>query len=156
MFQFKSVAFIAIISILACCACNSTQSKQESSDKIKTPVDSLYELVIAKHDTVMPKISNLEGLQQKLRKQLEGLSDAETDKVQKDSILNLLTKLQKGHDAMFDWMGEFKNHYSHEEFYAKSSEAELIKYLKSEEAKIEKVAVLMLSSMAEGKAFLND
>jgi hypothetical protein len=154
MFRLKSIAFVAMISILACCACNSTQKDPNSSTKKISSVDSLYELVIAKHDTVMPKIANLEGLQQKLRKNLDALPEAKSSFVQKDTIVNLLSDLQKGHDAMFDWMGAFKNKYSHEEFYKNSHESELINYLKSEETKVEEVARLMLGSMERAEMFL--
>ena len=156
MFQLKTIAFVAIISILACCACNSTQKSKESSTEKISSVDSLYELVIAKHDSVMPKISSLEGLQQKLRNNLDTLPIAKSSFARKDSILNLLTDLQKGHDAMFDWLDKFKNKYTAEEFYKNSHEAELINYLKSEETKIEEVARLMLGSMERAEMFLKE
>lgn len=156
MYILKSIALLGFLIIIGLSACNTASEAKKTTAPVKTPVDSLYELVVAKHDTVMPKISNMEALQQKLRKQLEALPNAKSSTFRKDSILQLLTGLQKGHDAMFDWMGDFKNTHLHEDFYKNTPEAELMLYLKNEEAKIETVARLMLESMEKSEAFLKE
>ena len=106
-----------------------------------------------KHDEVMPKISDIRLLQKQLREELEKDSIA-SDSLKKENILELLSKLKKADDAMFDWMNEFKNPHLNQEFYLKSKDEELLDYLKSEDKKIEVVANQMLESIQLSKNLL--
>jgi hypothetical protein len=116
-------------------------------------IDKRYEEVVAQHDVVMPKISDMEVLQEKLRKKMKSLEPA--DSSQKEEILSLLSLLKKGHDGMFDWMNEFKNKHLDKEFYEKTPEAELRAYLDEEERKIIAVGETMLEGIKKSEAYLN-
>jgi hypothetical protein len=144
--------FLALIFLTLFSCQNSKENKQASEAKVDPKIDSLYKLVVAKHDEVMPKTADISKLTQQLRKQLEGIK-SETEK---EKVLNLLAGLQSANDAMFDWMGEFKGMHNNMEYYEKTKEEELMSYLKSEEVKIERVAKIMLESIGYAQLFLNE
>jgi len=147
---YKAICF-CFFTIL--CSCAQKSNNTNSSESTLSPkVDSLYKLVVAKHDEVMPKTSDISKLSNILRKQLKN----EKESAVKEKILNLLQGLQSGHDAMFDWMGTFKNLHLDKDFYEKKSERELMKYLSEEEIKIDRVAKLMLESIGNAELFLKD
>lgn len=112
--------------------------------------DSLYTLVVAQHDSVMPKTNLMESQQRQLQKMLET-----APATQKDSILSALAALKKGQDEMMRWMNEFKNTEIDQEHFAPLDEAQIKAYLKSEQTKILNVADLMLSSIAQAEKILN-
>ncbi len=147
-------AFLILIFFSMLGSCGEPQSKNEAEPKLSPSVDSLYKLVVAKHDEVMPKISDISKLTNKLRSLMEKLGDDKAAKESKEKILDLLTALQSAHDAMFDWMGEFKGMTTNVEFYEKGVEKDLISYLKEEEVKIDRVAKVMLESIGNAEVFL--
>ncbi len=147
--------FVIGFLLLSCTPNNSKEIKTEPQ-KQKTAVDSLYELVVEKHDIVMPKISDMEALRNRLNKKLEELPKEKATLLQREEILATLSLLKKGHDAMFDWMNQFKNLHLDAEFYKKSSTEELLTYLKEEEKKIEEVARLMLEGIDKANSLLGN
>ena len=148
----KKIGFyLIIIFLITSCVGNSKKDKQ-TENMLNPKVDSLYKLVVAKHDEVMPKTVDISKLTQVLRSKLENTKD----EVEKEKILNLLEGLQSAHDAMFDWMGAFKGLHTNEEFYQKKPEQELINYLKDEETKIERVAKIMLESIGYSELYIKD
>ncbi len=145
--RFLALTFLIFFS------CQNSKEKQPGSQPLTDPkIDSLYKLVVAKHDEVMPKTSDISKLTQQLRKRLE----IEKSETEKEKILNLLAGLQSANDAMFDWMGEFKGLHNNKEYYEKTDGKELSNYLKSEEIKIERVAKLMLESIGYAELFLKE
>jgi hypothetical protein len=148
--SYLKALFFLIFLVLISCNENSKEASKEQTNHPK--VDSLYKLVVAKHDEVMPKTADISKLTKILR---EKLSIAKKE-IDKEKILNMLQKLQSAHDSMFDWMGEFKGMHTNMDFYKSKSEQELLKYLKDEEVKIEGVAKLMLESIANSELYLKD
>ena len=141
------------LGLLLLAACQNPAPAPNNQSGLSPQLDSLYTLVVAKHDSIMPEIGQLEAYQFKLRK----LSAADSlPAEQKKSALLILAQLKKGHEAMFDWMNAFKNPHLNDDFYAQSSEKELWSYLQTEEEKIEEVTRLMQSSMQNAKGFLEE
>jgi hypothetical protein len=147
-------ALLFLIFTLALCSCAEKSKTVEKELKLSPAVESLYKLVVAKHDEVMPKISDISKLSTLLRSDMENMGDDKESKERKEKILELLTALQSAHDAMFDWMGEFKSTITNADFYKKSKEKELLEYLKSEEIKIDRVAKVMLESIGNAEVFI--
>jgi hypothetical protein len=135
------------------CGCNNKSVKTAEKDFDKD-VEALYIIVMAKHDEVMPKIKNIRNLQLILRVDLENNSDESKSSEKKEYVFKLISKLQKGDDAMFEWMTNFKNKHLNSEFYANSKKEIILKYLKEEESKIDNVAMLMLESINEAEVYL--
>jgi hypothetical protein len=105
--------------------------------------DSLYTLVVAVHDSVMPKMSDISLYQSKISKQIS----SSTNPKEKEALLNKSSELKKAENGMMLWMNEFKNTEVDEAFYQKMSAAEIRDYLLSEEKKIREVSFLMLNSL---------
>ena len=148
--SYLKALFFLIFLVLISCNENSKEASKEQT--IHPKVDSLYKLVVAKHDEVMPKTADISKLIKILRDKLSIVKN----EIDKEKILNILQKLQSAHDSMFDWMGEFKGIHTNMDFYKSKSELELLKYLKDEEIKIEEVAKLMLESIANSELYLED
>jgi hypothetical protein len=143
----------SILFYLVLFSCSQSSNNSNSEDiKLNTKVDSLYKLVVAKHDEVMPKDKDI----MKLLKTLRQILETEKDSAKKEKILNLLQVLQSGHDAMFDWMRDFKNLHLDNKFYENKSEKELLDYLSAEEINIDRVAKLMLEGIGEAELFLKN
>ncbi|MCP4442218.1 MAG: hypothetical protein GY810_25190 [Aureispira sp.] len=132
---------------------NSTNTVEGNPTSILTAQsDSLYQLVIVKHDEVMPKTADIARLQEKLRKALAKLGEGPKTP-ERDTILNMLSKLEQADEAMMQWMRDFKSVEVHEDHYVELPETEILYYLKEEETKIEDVAKKMLSSIATAKSW---
>jgi hypothetical protein len=143
----------SILFYLVLFSCSQSSNNSNSEDiKLNPKVDSLYILVVAKHDEVMPKDKDI----MKLLKTLRQILETEKDSAKKEKILNLLQVLQSGHDAMFDWMRDFKNLHLDNKFYENKSEKELLDYLSAEEINIDRVAKLMLEGIEEAELFLKN
>lgn len=140
-----SIFAFACISIWACTSPNTPAPK----NSLLSPAnDSLYTLVVKIHDEVMPENATIASLQQRLKKQLPDLAQA-----QKDSLLPILADLQIAYDGMMDWMNQFKNTELNEDEYKKMDEAAIAAYLQQEQTKIETVAKNMRQSIANAKAW---
>lgn len=111
--------------------------------------DSLYTLVVAQHDSVMPKTSLMNALQRQLKALL-----TTTDVPKKDSVLAALLGLKKGEDAMMQWMNEFKNIDIDTEHYTAIGELQIKDYLLNEQKKILNVTDLMLNSIKQAEQTL--
>lgn len=148
----KAILLLSLTFSLVACQNNTPSSKTEinSEKSILSPNnEALYKKVVAIHDDVMPENSTIVALQQKLKKYLPKVSE---DK--KPELLEILSDLQKGFDAMMDWMHEFKNLELDADIYAKWTDSEIENYLKKEEDKIKHVAELMRSSIAHANAWI--
>lgn len=148
----KNIFLVLLLALFA--ACSGQSNKKVGEVELSSSVDSLYKLVVAKHDEVMPKIKDIENLKQSLRDDLENMGTDEADKAKREEVLDMLSALQNGYDAMFGWMNDFKNPHLQADFYKKSSEKELLTYLKEEETKIDRVAKIMLESIGNAELFL--
>jgi len=137
--------------LLISCVDSESNKKIEKEWKLSVDATTLYQIVGEKHDTAMLLMSDIERAKNKLRLEMKAV---DIDRLRKDSILNLLTKLKKADDGMMNWMHEFKNTVLNEAEYKAMSEAEILSYLKEEEQKIETVHIDMEESIKEGNAFL--
>lgn len=146
------LSFSLMLSFYLFLSCTNSDN-QDTQTKRNAEIENAYKEVMRKHDEVMPKISDIRLLQKQLREEMEKDSIVR-DSLKKENILELLSKLKKADDAMFDWMNDFKNPHLHQEFYLKSKDEELLIYLKSEDKKIEEVANQMLESIQLSKNLL--
>lgn len=158
----KIIAFLfGLILILTACKTEKTKNSSaktaaEEANSILSPEsDSLYQLVIVKHDEVMPKTADIARLQEKLRKALAVLGKGPKTP-ERDTILTMLSRLEQADEAMMQWMRDFKSVEVHEDHYEGLPETEILYYLKEEETKIDDVAAKMLSSIATAKAWTED
>jgi len=95
--------FSGIVFIVASCNGDNINS---TNGKLNVENQKIYDDIMATHDEVMPKMSDLNEDKQKLR----DLNDKITEKniPLKDTVLNTILVLSKLEDDMSDWMSNFK------------------------------------------------
>lgn len=149
LYWFFLTIVIAIIG--ACEAINTADKTEEKIEAYSLPekMGAYYTVVVAKHDTAMLLMGDIERTQRALRAALPQQEGAA-----KTKVLEALTFLQKADDGMMTWMHEFRSTELYEDEYKTLSEAEIEGYLQEEEQKIEQVHLDMSNSIAQGKALL--
>ena len=97
--------FFFIVGTIMFSQCSNDKDKI-SSTTLNTENQKIYDDIMATHDEVMPKMSDLNEDKQKLR----DLNDKITEKniPMKDTVLNTILVLSKLEDDMSDWMSNFK------------------------------------------------
>lgn len=116
-----------LLLILAACAKAPQQEGRSLSDN--------WSAMMAVHDEVMPKMSNIA----RLKKQLKGDTSART----------MVLELTKAEDAMWEWMHSLR----HESDVMEMPEPEAKAYVAKELQRIEAVKARMLKSIAEAEAY---
>ena len=119
---------VLVLILLLAAACGGSQENN---------TDTLLDEVMAVHDEIMPKLSDMS----KLRKQLKGQID---ELVSQDSVGNMeliqqfqqgIEELDNSHEGMMNWMREFDN-----DFEGQTTE-QILKYLNDQKGRIEEVGV---------------
>lgn len=122
----RILILIFIMSVLA--ACGNTAVKK----------DPLYKKVMAIHDEVMPKMSDIHTLKKKIKKSKSSTTD---------EAMDLLKQLKDADEGMMSWMHQFK---------LPSDDKATTSYLKNELTKVQKVADDINNSIAKAKKYLNE
>lgn len=138
----KALYFLSLLSLLVwSCAEPSKKSEPTSQDPYS------MESVMAVHDEVMPKMSEIA----RLIDELKPLSEKNPD----SPYTNAIAALQKSHKAMMDWMGDIGEAFTPDEILkgAELSEEKKAR-LKLEAERINEVKTLMLNSIQEGKRLI--
>jgi flagellar biosynthesis chaperone FliJ len=106
----------------------------------------LMDEIMALHDEVMPKMSRVAELQQKM----SNMATATKDKALKDKQLDLAAQLEKADEAMFAWMEKFPEGTALE----KMSEQEAATVLQAEKAKVISMKEQVLTAIAQTESFI--
>lgn len=114
----------------------------EQKAKVVDPAQKLYDEVIAIHDDVMPKMSDIHRLKKELRTKMKNDSLAPDH----TAILDALKDLDMADDGMMDWMAELK---------VPEAEPAKTTYLNEQMVAIKKVRDDMLSSIENAKKELS-
>ena len=136
---------IAFLVLLLAGLFNSCQNVENQEQEI------LKKEIFVIHDDVMPKTSDINRLQRKIRsasKSKTPLAPADQQKVNE-----VLAQLEKAHDGMMVWMNNFK---SPAKLRSSRSHEEIMQYLQDEKTAIERVRDDMLNSIESGAALLSD
>ena len=136
------VAFLILTPALLLFSCQSAEHKAQ---------EALKKEIFMIHDEVMPKTSEINRLQRKIRAVVK--DNPALDSASQQKISDVQVQLEKAHDEMMVWMNNFK---SPAKLRASKSHEEIIQYLEDEKSKIELVRVNMLSSIEAGEALLDD
>ena len=117
----------------------------------KAAQETLYDEVIAIHDEVMPKMSDINRVKRALQEHASGLTSpkCEFQEADRGKIKGMVAKLEEADEAMMQWMRNFKKpeNVSHEK---------MMVFLESEKVKISDVSDLMLSSLEKGEKLMED
>lgn len=101
----KIFLFLFSVIVFMVASCNGDKINS-TNGKLNVENQKIYDDIMATHDEVMPKMSDLNEDKQKLR----DLNDKITEKniPLKDTVLNTILVLSKLEDDMSDWMSNFK------------------------------------------------
>jgi hypothetical protein len=106
----------------------------------------LMEEIMAAHDEVMPKMSRVAELQQKM----SNMASVTKDKSLKDKQLDLAMQLEKADEAMFAWMEKFPEG----KVLAQMSEQEATTVLQAEKTKVMSMKEQVLSAITQTENFM--
>ena len=122
-------------------------SSCKNAPKEKTPLDLLYDEVMAVHDEVMPLMSDMHKNERALKKYINPKLDL-TD-AQRNSVRTNVTNLENTAEAMMEWMSSFSKPKDEDS-------ASATKYLEAEKLKITKVSKAMKLSYERSSVLLNE
>lgn len=144
----KKVFAFTLIALMFLVACG---------DKVAAEVAKTKAEVIAVHDEVMPKMTEIAGLQKKVKAKIVAMqvdttnSDPVAMSKFMSSAMSVELNLASAEKSMNDWMVEF-----HDVTEQKVDAQKMLDAMKAEQTKINKVKVTMLSAIEEAKQFLKN
>lgn len=103
------------------------------NEKKKNEIEERYESVMALHDEIMIKMSDIMKYKKQLKSKLEELSNSGTDTLKIEEARKVIDELEKSHEEMMNWMHGFSS-----DFEGKVKE-EAMEYLNEQKTKIETV-----------------
>jgi hypothetical protein len=151
------VLLIAIVClVITSCGSGDTrhdQHKGKTVEGFKTPADSLYALVMAGHDEVMPRMGKIRGAQKETQRLLDSIAALPAKEIAaaaevKSKLEELARDLGYADFAMDKWMTEFSLDS------AKDNPELRIKYLTEEKLKVDKVKEAIIKSLAKADSLL--
>jgi succinate dehydrogenase flavin-adding protein (antitoxin of CptAB toxin-antitoxin module) len=112
--------------------------------------DSLWTGIMAVHDSVMPKTSEINRLSQRFKKELK--ENPKLDVATKSQLITVLEFLEQSDASMFDWMNNLKQINNLRK--AEMPHEEIVSYLLQEKAAIITVRDAMLTSLDAGQKLM--
>jgi len=138
----RTVKIFALITLLTFVQCQKSDHKHTESTGVagNSPNQELYDEVIRVHDEVMPKMSDIYVLKQKLKTKMDSVSSD-----QKSEIESVILQLDSASNGMNVWMRQFDPKQDDMD----ADEAR--QYLESEMVKVKKVKEDMLKAIERAK-----
>jgi succinate dehydrogenase flavin-adding protein (antitoxin of CptAB toxin-antitoxin module) len=112
--------------------------------------DSLWTGIMAVHDSVMPKTSDINRMSQRFKKELK--ENPKLDVATKSQLITVLEFLEQSDASMFDWMNNLKQINNLRK--AEMPHEEIVSYLLQEKTAIVKVSDAMLTSLDAGRKLM--
>ena len=146
-------AFLIFSGLTSACGDSSQQASSDSkfSQEELSEQQKLWDELMAVHDEVMPKISNIHKLARQLRNHQEtssGLSSEVTA-----NINSTVEMLDAADESMFSWMNNLRQLKPLQDT---EKHKEILSYLKAEQEKMDKVKADMLNSIKKGATLIED
>lgn len=137
---------LLFLSALLLFSCNNTPTETASE---KSPVDSLYNIVMEVHDKLMPEMGNIAKYRNQITSHRNSLLEEfpegnELTQRMRDNI----AELNKAETLMFDWMSDFSGKYD------SLSVDEKIGFLHQNKVLVDKMEEVFNNSLNEAKAIL--
>ncbi len=143
----KTIYFLFLIAFIAC---NSSDKSDVGSHNVPKDLRDTYNEVLAIHDEVMPKMSELTRLQGQLTEKLKELRSVQPPDSEKLRETNrVLGQLNRAESAMWDWMDGFSKLDS-------IPDPEKENFLLNEKSSAEDMKELMLTSMKDATKYLEE
>ena len=120
------------------------------SEKKKNATDELYENVMAAHDEIMLKMSDIMKYKKQLNAKLVELTEKGTDSLKTVNVKKAIDDLDKSHEEMMNWMHGFSS-----DFEGKVKD-EAMEYLQTQKAKIEAVGEMTNTALKYAEEILEE
>jgi len=120
--------------------------KNSGSSGVVTPTEATHIEIMAIHDEVMPKMSDINRTIKELKKSKTSITQNNTALI--DMHSKYISDLEKADDAMMDWMKAYKK----PKFDDQTESTAL--YLKGQMKEIEDVKEKILSSLINGRGLV--
>jgi len=131
----------ALMTVTILSGCSDNKQEEEEIEEEHEPWRAIEEEVMAIHDEVMPQMSELNNLENRL----EALAK---ERPGNDTISTAISNLQDADSLMWAWM------YAYDRPEGQDTDA-IIRYLTDEKEKVTKVKDAMLTSMENARQILN-
>lgn len=146
----------AAILIAATLSWSCTQKNQENEHhhdghnpqataQSKGPVADLEQQIMAVHDSVMPRMSDL----LRLKKEVAAKVDKAREGAVKKEGTAIRSRLEQADEAMMEWMHQYNG-----DTLGKLDQAKAVEYLKDQQVKVNEVRDQTEKSISEAKRFL--
>ncbi len=149
------IVFVLLLffGVTSACGDGSQQASSDSkfSEEQLGQQQKLWDELMAVHDEVMPKISNIHKLSRQLRNHQEttsGLAAAANEQIDK-----IVQQLDDADESMFSWMNNLRQLKPLQDT---EKHEDIVKYLKGEQEKMDKVRDVMLKSINEGASLIEE
>lgn len=141
--------FILMTVLAGACQPNSTTDNHTTATAKKgadtNPVADLEEQVMAVHDSVMPKLSDV----MRLKKAVSAKVAQTSGEAAKEQGMAINRQLDEADKAMMGWMYQYNG-----DTLGKLDQAKAVEYLKDQQAKVNAVRNQMQKSIAEAEKYL--
>ena len=134
-------------------ACNGAPRENQSGGTEETSAqeEQRWEEMMAIHDEVMPKMSQLNRLGRQLREyaeQTEGLDAAVSQRIE-----NTVQQLELAEEGMWTWMNELQQL---DRLRDEKEHADIMEYLDAEKQEISQVRADMVAAIEQGRALAGE
>ncbi len=144
----KKILFFLIIGSLVFSACQSSE-QQPSQEELQAQQEQMWDEVMAVHDEVMPKMSEIKKLERELSAYIG--EESSLDAEMQEKVGQTVQELSAAAEGMMSWMSNIKQlEPMREEMDHKS----IMNYLKEEKTRVEKVKENMVNSIEMGKELM--
>lgn len=149
---------LAIAIGLASCSSGGEEKKgkgKEASPEEMKEVKQLQEKVIKVHDEMMPKMGDIKSMKKEAKNLSDSLRDA-GDTAVATRLDKTVTRLEKGHKSMMNWMRQFEKPYHEKPDTLRSASAsEAIDYLKGQQKKVNAMRDTMMGALEDARTRLD-
>lgn len=137
----KRYPTLVFVIALIVASCNQTQTQEQEK----------WDAVMAVHDELMPKMSDINRLNQNLTARLGALDSTKVE--ERAAILEQIQGLTSAENTMMDWMGSAK---SLEEIRTTGDHAKVMEYLDAEQKKVDQMKEEMLKSIESAEQYVKN
>lgn len=146
------ILFSLALSALFISACGEgDQSGQETTGEARDAAEH-WESIMAVHDEVMPKMSNINRISRELRTYAEQHPDMPAGR--REKIETTVRELSEAEEGMWEWMNQAPRQYK--ELREEESEEALAQFLEEQQAVIDKVRANILQAIEDGEKLLSE
>lgn len=143
---------LALLGLITSACGGAGQSGQESNDSAQDSSAEQWEDIMAVHDEVMPKMSDMNRISRELREYAEQHPDMPAER--REKIESTVRELSEAEEGMWEWMNQAPQQYK--KLREEGSGEALDQFLEEQQAVIDKVRKNILQAIEDGEKLLSE